>query len=434
MGTLKFSLHMLKTEFRKSVVYTLTLILTIAVTYIFFNIIDNPYLMEDTQMLKAHNLSGAIPFSSTLAFVIILFCAFMILFANNFYISRKTKEIAIMTMSGSSFLRVTAYLFYQNVVMTVIAMPFGILIGMGCSIGVNNIIYQYLNETSSIFYIPMDAIMHTIVTIVIIIAAQLMNASGYVYRKDIAYLLSSETRPRAEDVRLVRMSSNVYWVVYLLAFVLLLVTPYDTMNGVVYSCLGVFCINGIIKYCLPGWFEKIKQKKLLGNKIWLISLSNLYYSLKSAVTLIAIYGISSCALSMIMIIEQDSPREMVTSTIGFIVAIILIMTSIIYKYSMEAQTRRMFYYNLYKLGYTYKQLLAIIKREVISFYFMVILLPFLFIGTSLILAYMNNYISMLFLVIVVLSQWLTAAIAAIMTYISYKNSVLKVLKEGVHYE
>lgn len=366
MGTLKFSLHKLRVEYKKSLVYTITLMLTIAVTYIFFNIIDNPYLMEDTQMLQSNVLTGAIPFSTTLAFVIICFCAFMILFANNFYISRKTKEIAIMTMSGASFLKITAYLFYQNLVMTIIAMPLGILIGIGCSIGVNSIIYQYLNETASIFYIPLEAVSSTVITIVVIIAAQLLNASGYVYRKDIAYLLSSETRPRSEDARLIRMSSHIYWIVYLVAFILLLVTPYDMMNGIVYSCLGVFCINGMIKYCFPIWLKKIKEKILLGNKIWLISLSNLYYSLKSAVTLIAIYGISSCALSMIMILEQNSPREMVTSSIGFIVAIVLILTSIIYKYSMEAQTRRMFYYNLYKLGYTYKQLISIIKREVMK--------------------------------------------------------------------
>ncbi|MCD7894000.1 MAG: ABC transporter permease [Erysipelotrichaceae bacterium] len=434
MGTLKFSLHMLKTEYKKSVVYTITLMLTIAVTYIFFNIIDNPYLMEDTQMLQSDAITSAIPFSTTLAFVIICFCAFMILFANNFYISRKTKEIAIMTMSGASFLKVTAYLFYQNLVMTIIAMPLGILIGIACSIGVNNIIYQYLETTASIFYIPVEAVSSTIITIIVIIAAQLLNASGYVYRKDIAYLLASETRPRAEDVRLIRMSSHIYWIIYLVTFILLVLTPYDMINGIVYSCLGVFCINGMIKYCFPTWFHKIKEKFFLSNKIWLISLSNLYYSLKSAVTLIAIYGISSCALSMIMILELDSPREMVTSSIGFIVAIVLILTSIIYKYSMEAQTRRMFYYNLYKLGYTYKQLISIIKREVASFYFIVILLPFLFIGTSLILAYIHNYVSLSFLFLIVLSQWISAIIAAIVTYISYKNSVLKVLKEGVRYE
>ena len=50
MGTLKFSLKMLKKEYKKSLNYILTLCLTIAVTFLFFNIIDNTYLMEKTTM------------------------------------------------------------------------------------------------------------------------------------------------------------------------------------------------------------------------------------------------------------------------------------------------------------------------------------------------------------------------------------------------
>ena len=112
MGTLKFSLKMLKKEYKKSLIYILTLCLTIAVTFLFFNIIDNTYLMEKTTM--SQQMVMDIPFSTTLSFIIIIFCAFMIIFANNFYISRKTKEIAIMTMSGSGFIDTTMYLFYQK--------------------------------------------------------------------------------------------------------------------------------------------------------------------------------------------------------------------------------------------------------------------------------------------------------------------------------
>lgn len=36
MGTLKFAVNMLKKEYKKSFVYTLTLCLTIAVTFLFF--------------------------------------------------------------------------------------------------------------------------------------------------------------------------------------------------------------------------------------------------------------------------------------------------------------------------------------------------------------------------------------------------------------
>ena len=433
MGTLKFSLKMLKKEYKKSFVYTLTLCLTIAVTFLFFNIIDNVYLMEHVS--ANHSLSGLdIPFSSTLSFIIIIFCAFMIIFANNFYISRKTKEIAIMTMSGASFLDTTMYLFYQNFIMTLIAFPLGIVIGFVMSIGVNQCIYQYLSYQAPFLYVPFNAISDTLICICAIIGAQLIYASGFVYRKDIQYMLSQEHSAQVKDERIIQLPSAMYWLVYILGIVLLISVPYDATSALFPCCIGTLGIGGMLKYCFPALFKKIKERRLIADKLWLIALSNLYASLRRAVLLIEIYAISSSVMIAIMISQQENPREMITAIIGFIVVILLLLASILYKYTMEDTTRHMFYYNLYKLGYTYRQLLSIIKKEVISFYVILIGLPLFYIGITLIRAFLHQGITLSFFITVFLAQILPALLAGILTYISYKNSVLLVLKEGVHYE
>lgn len=431
MGHLQFSFHMLKKEYQKSLVYTLTLCLTIAVTFLFFNIIDNPYLMENQQ---SHALSGDIPFSSTLSFIIIVFCAFMIIFANNFYISRKTKEIAIMTMSGSGFLQVTMYLFYQNLIMSCLAFPIGILIGSGASILVNQCIYQYLSYSAPFFYVPMSAIGDTVICIATIIAAQLIYASGFVYRKDIQYMLSQETRNKPVDERIIQIPSVLYVGVYILGIILLLCVPYHSSSAIFPCCVGVLGIGGMIKYCFGNLFQKIKKKKYLADQTKLISLSNLYYSLTRAVLLIGIYAVSTSVMIAIMISQQDNPREMVTAIVGFIVIILLLLASILYKYSMEASTRRLFYYNLYKLGYSFQKLLKIIKQEVCYFYMMLVGLPLVYILIALIQAYFHQGITLEFMVTVLLAQLIPACLAGIITYMNYKKSVLKVIEEGVRYE
>lgn len=433
MGTLKFSIRMLKKEYKKSMVYTLTLSLTIAVTFLFFNIIDNVYLMNERHTNAS--LSGIdIPFSSTLSFIIIIFCAFMIIFANNFYISRKTKEIAIMTMSGSGFMDTTMYLFYQNLIMTLIAFPLGIGLGAIASIGVNQCIYQYLSYQVPMFYIPVNAIFDTMICICAIIGAQLVYASGFVYRKDIQYMLSQENRNTLKDERILQIPTSVYWVVYVLGFILLVSTPYTSSSALFPCFIGAVATGGMIKYCFSSLFMKLKQNHFIANRLWLIALSNLYYSLRRAVLLIGIYAVSSSVMIAIMISQQNNPREMVTSIVGFVVIILLLLASILYKYSMEATTRKMFYYNLYKLGYTNHQLLSIIKKEVSSFYAILLGLPFVYIIVTLIQAFIHQGISLEFMITVILTQILSALIAGVLTYISYKNAVLKALKEGVHYE
>lgn len=432
MGTLKFSLKMLKKEYKKSLIYILTLCLTIAVTFLFFNIIDNTYLMEKTTM--SQQMVMDIPFSTTLSFIVIIFCAFMIIFANNFYISRKTKEIAIMTMSGSGFIDTTMYLFYQNFMMTLIAFPLGIFIGALISMFVNQCIYHYLALTIHFFYLPINAIFDTLICICAIIGAQLVYASGFVYRKDIQYMLSQEQRTEVKDNRIIQLPTFLYWFIYLFGLIILLTSPYSSTSALFPCCIGVLGIGGMLKYCLPNWLKKWKDKRYLTHPLKLISLSNLLYSLQHSILLIGIYGVSTSVMIAIMISQQDNPREMITAIVGYIVVMLLLLVSILYKYSMEAMTRKMFYYNLYKLGYSYHQLLDIIKQEVSYYYSVLVGLPFLYIIVALIQAFIHQGITLEFMITVILAQILSAFLAAIVTYISYRNSVLKVLKEGVRYE
>lgn len=432
MGILKFAIHMLKKEYKKSFVYTLTLCLTIAITFLFFNIIDNKYLVTKAELGSSYQI--AIPFSSTLSFVIIVFCGFMIIFANNFYISRKTKEIAIMEMSGSRFIDITMYLFYQNLIMSFIAFPCGILIGSGISMFVNQCIYHYLSYQVSFFYIPYSAILDTIICILVIMGAQLIYASGFVYRKDIQFMLSQEERNHAIDQRMFKLPSFLYIFIYIFAIILLITTPYESTSAIVPCCIGAAGISGMIKYCLNPFLKKRKWKKYLANKLQLISISNLQYSLNRAILLIGIYAISTNVMIAIMISQQGNPREMITAIIGFIVVILLLLASIMYKYIMEATTRRMFYYNLYKLGYSYHQLLQIIHKEVLLFYVILIGLPFVHTIVALLQSYINEGITFNFIFIAILTQVIPAMIAGVFTYISYKNAVLQVLKEGVRYE
>ena len=94
MGTFKFSIRMLVKDYKKSLFYGITLIFAVTVCFVFFNIINNPDL-ADQAIAKSGGTWNEVqmPFSSILSFLIICFCCFMIFFANNFFLSRKTTEL-----------------------------------------------------------------------------------------------------------------------------------------------------------------------------------------------------------------------------------------------------------------------------------------------------------------------------------------------------
>lgn len=90
MGTFKFSMRMLVKDYKKSLFYGITLIFAVAVCFVFFNIINNTDLADQTIARSGGTWNDVqMPFSSVLSFLIICFCCFMIFFANNFFFIKK---------------------------------------------------------------------------------------------------------------------------------------------------------------------------------------------------------------------------------------------------------------------------------------------------------------------------------------------------------
>lgn len=360
-----------------------------------------------------------------LSFWIIAFCAFMIVFANNFYISRKTKDIAIMTISGASFIKNTLYLCYQNIVMTMIAFPIGLLLGTIIIMILSAMIEGY----TELFVLASQPFIDTVLCVLCILAAQLFYASGFVYRKDIHFLLTQEKQNVSKDERLIRLPHAFYTWIYFLGLVILWTSDYSPSSAVVPCCFGALGIGGMIKYHFYDMIQWLKKKKYLGDKIKLISLSQLCSSLRCAYLLICVYAISTCALIAVMMTQMNSAKELVISAVGFFVVMILLLISIVYKFIMEASTRKMFYYNLYKLGYSYHQLMKIIRQEVFIFFLILIGFPMVYIVSSLLLAYQHQVISMMFMIEIIVISLILAIVCGLTTYFFYKNDVLKVLNE-----
>ena len=110
MGNFKFAMTLLVKEYKKSAFYALTMVFSIAVCFIFFNIMNNDLLADPGAVVGGATWNQVnVPLSTTLSFIIICFCCFMIFFANSFFISRKTNEIAIMTLSGNSSFKSTKF-------------------------------------------------------------------------------------------------------------------------------------------------------------------------------------------------------------------------------------------------------------------------------------------------------------------------------------
>ena len=125
--------------------------------------------------------------------------------------------------------------------------------------------------------------------------------------------------------------------------------------------------------------------------------------------------------------NQNAPREFTTGVIGYIVVVVLLVVSIIYKLSMEALTRKTLFVNLW---YTRKELKKIVRQEVISYYFVLILIPLVYIiFISGRFIYYGD-MSLQFAVIYTLSYIIPVILSGFITYVQYINAVVKPIKGG----
>lgn len=425
MGTFTFSMMMLKKEYKKSIFYCVTMLFATAMSFIFFHIINNEFLRSYGVVSGGATWQDVqVPFSTVLSFLIIIFCCFMIFFANNFYISRKTKEIALLALSGSSALRSTMYLVYQTTTLMLIAAPLGIGLGMLLAPYVNQFMYQYLHVTSSIYYIPSSAIIQTLVLLAMLEIMLCVFAGGYIYRNDIKYLLAGEQEMLFQDKRKLKLPLTTYIVIYLFGFVMMIMAEHGPSAYVAPSFIGIMGAVGIIKYVLPAIITKCKANYLLTKRYALVYISNLNYSIRRAVILVVLLTASVTGMIAVLASQQSAPREYVTALMGYVVIVILLITSILYKFCMETQNRKTLYYNMWKIGYTKEELKKMIRSEVQWFYFVLLCIPLPYvIAISGAFVY-HKEMTLLFSIVLALVYIIPIIICACITYFVYKKAVL----------
>lgn len=416
MGTLKFSLKMLRLDFKKCFFYGLSLVLSTSIIFVFFNYIDNIHIGNS---LSGHGSGG----NQILAmFIIIIACA-NACFANSFFISRKTNEIAIASMSGASVFAVAGYLLVQNFVIMGLSIPLGFGIGYIFNHFFNQIVYHSLGVVANTYYVSTEGLVMSIIVVLTEIVALTLANSGYAYRTEIKTLLNQQQSMKTKSSMPIKTPILVYWIIYFIPIILFFRIELDPMIFVVVSCIGIFGIIGLLQ---KGISEMIRhrQKNHLTNSKALIAYGNLSYSVKSTGLLMTIIILSIILFIGLIIVNINNPKDLMLVLLSYGIIIFLMSTSILYKIILETSTRSTLYQSLYKLGYLKKQLCSIMKKEIIMLYSVILFFPTSYIVIMLARFVVANYIQLSFAFALILAYVIPICITAVIAYFVYKRTII----------
>lgn len=359
------ALRSIKDDFSRSLFYWLTFVLTSMFMFLFFN-------LSYSDMIGVTFIHARNDMSTFTTVLVIGICMIVIFFANDFYVKKKSKELAVRLVCGGTYFQITQYLLFQTGVLFILAIPFGIGLAILFIPSINYMLMSFLNSSAQL-HIQWNAIVSTTIIIVFeIFWCTLLNL-GYAYRSSIKTLMYDEKTIIHFSIPLpFNISSKIKKFLSIIMFIGPIVIFYfngDNPNSMlilsIIGMIGLYCsidqvvvpfLNYLTQYKYVSYHKRIVYLGFLRNDILMMK--------KNIILLI----VSSVLLLSILVSCLEQPMEVMLAMISFVVINILLALSVMFKFSTEMLGRQRIFYSLERIGYMKNVQKDILMKEVWSLY------------------------------------------------------------------
>lgn len=445
MGAYIFVIKRMIKKFRKNLLYLISLIFPVVIIFNLMNIMNNSSFFVSNGIRTQDD-----PAEEIIFFLTLLVCVFTF-YSNSYFVIGKSKEMAIEELSGIWPSKLARMLLIENTILEILSCILGILIGIVIMPAFLIVMYNVTGRYGSLWVISPSAIWGTIAILALQLAYVTIGDYSYLSTRDIVDLINVHRKVRPHDnsislsldkflttLNLKRKPSSgkskilsseidIYLIVYLSSIIYIFISPkyIPVPNAAMFSVLSaIYSLQGLLRHSIPRRILKLKKEKYISDKIKLISLSNLYLSLKQLKFLLITLTVS-IELLLWFISSSAAPKVKTVCIIAYITVIILIAGSILYKTIIESSSKANIFMQLSLIGYTKDQIKQIIKQEFKIYYFIVIFLPLFHLMIFLTLFLKTGVLPVGLLVLMLSVFILTFSLTALLSYTSYKNIAFK---------
>lgn len=446
MGAYIYAFKMLKKNVKSNLIYLISIIFPMALIFNLLNVINNANFFADEVAGRKNDIAADIIF-----LLVLLVCVFTF-YANSYFVMGKSKEMGIAELSGIWPGKMARMLLFQNTLIELVGCVLGILVGMAIMPVFLLVMYNIIGKSGSLFVISNYSIGGTFAILFLQLVYATMGDYSYASTREIIDLIeyNKRSRPKAKKylslkeiidivymrkdkektrskVKLFNKSIDLCLIGYFIPIIFPFLCPkYVPVSvGEIFAILpSIYGIQGIITHSIPKKILSLKNEKYLDDKIKMISLSNLYVSLKNLKFLLVTLAVTVegvlCAMAVF-----ESPRVKTICVFAYVTIIILISASILYKTIMEADKKNQIFNQLALIGYTTKEIKQIIKEEFKLYYAIIITLPLFHILIFFIMFKKANMLSSSMLIMMLLIFLIAFCLTGLICYRVYRKLVLK---------
>lgn len=363
MKVAEFSLYMLKKEKKKSFFYILSSTFSVAVMFLFLNIIYNESYAGVRQIGDFNKV-----FSIMLSFLVIAVVVAMSFFAYKFYLSSQTKEIGIYMLGGSSLLRLFWYLFVQNCLIYLIAIIFGLLAGSIMVPLVNLMMGKLMEKPIPLLSYSSVALYGTLGLTIVSLVYLAIVSTGFIHRHEIKELIGMKTEMKKKDERILNFPPLLY------AFLFLIPIPaciylHDAQMSAVFAFVAViFGFKGFCRYVIPNGILKWQRKRGIEKKVGLISSGNFHQLLVQCCSALQIFLVICIFMNAYLINHFGNPGNIGLIFVAYLCLVISISMGLGYTMMLSVASRQVTFQHIHRLGYTKLEIKKMIRQEILAIF------------------------------------------------------------------
>jgi putative ABC transport system permease protein len=184
-------------NFSSYLVYFISLVFSMVIYFTFVSLQYSEKIQENILLSDTMNFMFM-----AASFVLIIFAAVFIIYSNSFFMRKRKREVGLYSMLGLKKKTIGRMLFYENLIMGVLALAVGILFGTILSKLLSMILIHLMGSTSEIdFGFSLEAIAQTALVFMVIILFTSIQGYRLIYRFKLIELFNAakkgEQQPKA---------------------------------------------------------------------------------------------------------------------------------------------------------------------------------------------------------------------------------------------
>lgn len=397
----------------------MTFVLTSMYIFLFFTV-----AMSDA--IGVTVVEGVSNIPSILMVVAVVLCSVEILFANDFFIKTKSKELAIRYICGSTYTKNAFFLLLQTILILLCAFPLGIFFGFCLLPGVNWIL-EHQMHSSFVITLNSNSLFWSFAVILYVIFWTLLANLSFSYRNSVAMLLNPISLKVPNVLNLSKKTDKKDHIFKILHVVLWLVpiliaywNPNMMLVCVIVSLFGF--VNILNDFILPYLEDRIHAN--MDKEVKLLSLGYLRYDLKLLKMNCLMYIISAAVLCSLLSQSEDLSNQVLV-LITYIAMNILLALSILFKFANEITERPNKFKTLNQLGFSLPSQKQIVFVETSLFYLFLIAITSFYLLNIFGAFIQNGTIAPHYAFVLFGGSVIPLVICALLTMVYYAATVLK---------